>query len=66
MISVPDTQIVFKWREQAEKKLREEGQGAMTQDEVRAFVARFMPSYGFPQGLSGLKFMLDENRKPII
>jgi D-glycerate 3-kinase len=65
LLTVPDNNIVYQWREQAEEKLREEGQGAMTPEQMSVFINRFMPSYNFPQGLSGLKFQLDFNRKPI-
>ena len=35
LISVPDPNVVYEWREQAEEKLREEGEGAMNKEEVR-------------------------------
>lgn len=34
-----------RWREEPEQLLREAGKPAMTQDEVRDFVDRFMPAY---------------------
>ena len=30
IVSVPDSKIVFEWREQAEKALRKRGEGAMS------------------------------------
>ena len=32
LVGVEDEKIVFEWREQAEKTLRQKGQGAMTED----------------------------------
>ena len=45
VITVPDSSIVFDWREQAEKPRREAGYGAMSKEEVMAFCDRYMPSY---------------------
>lgn len=45
VIRVPDINVVYTWREQAEQGLRDQGRGAMTPDEVRKFVDRYMPVY---------------------
>lgn len=47
LIAVPSPAVVYQWREEAEAKCRERGQGAMTPDEVRDFVDRYMPCYRY-------------------
>jgi len=36
---------VFEWRSQAEREMRRSGRSAMTEEQVRDFVSRFMPAY---------------------
>ena len=38
-------QWVFKWRQQAEEKMRALGKPGMTDEQVADFVSRFMPAY---------------------
>ena len=45
IVTVPNTEIVYQWREEAEEKMRQKGQGAMTKAQVIKFCDRFMPSY---------------------
>lgn len=44
-VQVPDPNVVYTWREQAEEQLRRANKEAMTKDQVRAFVDRYMPLY---------------------
>lgn len=78
LVSVPDPSIVFQWREQAEKSMRNAGKGAMTEEEVKAFCDRYMPSYEAymnrlaQDGIEGvalektLRFSLREDRQPYV
>jgi D-glycerate 3-kinase len=45
VIKVADPQFSYTWRLQAEKRMRESGRPAMTDEEVATFVDRFMPAY---------------------
>ncbi|CAH0477046.1 unnamed protein product [Peronospora belbahrii] len=45
LIKIDDLKWVYKWREQPEQLLREANKPAMTPNEVRDFVDRFMPAY---------------------
>jgi pantothenate kinase-related protein Tda10 len=45
LVGVEDPEIVFEWREQAEKMRRDKGQGALSEAEVRTLCERFLPSY---------------------
>jgi len=45
LVGVEDSNIVFNWREQAEKMRRDIGEGAMSVEEVKNFCNRFLPSY---------------------
>ena len=45
LVNVEDANIVFKWREAQEQSRRDSGAGALTQDEVKTFCKRFIPSY---------------------
>lgn len=45
IFSVDDLEVVYRWREQAEKMARDQGHGAMTPDQVKKFVDRYMPVY---------------------
>ena len=78
IISAADNNYVYQWREQAEKMRRDNGEGAMTEEEVKKFCDRFMPSYELycpklnSQGIDGvdqertLKFLLNLDRTPIM
>ena len=44
-VRVDDVAWVFQWREQAEAALRAQGRGAMSEEEVKAFVDCYMPAY---------------------
>jgi len=45
VIKVANPEYSHKWRLQAEKRMRAAGKPAMTDEEVEAFVDRFMPAY---------------------
>jgi len=45
IIQATDVNLVYVWREEAEEKLRAAGAGAMTKEQVRAFVDRYMRMY---------------------
>ncbi|KAG9413820.1 hypothetical protein AC1031_013036 [Aphanomyces cochlioides] len=45
VVQVDDLGWVYTWREQAEARMREEGKPAMTPEQVKDFVDRFMPAY---------------------
>jgi D-glycerate 3-kinase len=45
VVRVSDPQFAYRWRLQAEHAMRAAGRDAMTDDEVAAFVDRFMPAY---------------------
>ncbi|CAI5741770.1 unnamed protein product [Hyaloperonospora brassicae] len=45
VIKIDDLDWVYEWREQPERLLREANRPALTSDEVRDFVHRFMPAY---------------------
>ncbi|CEG50459.1 Predicted kinase [Plasmopara halstedii] len=45
VIQIDNLDWIYDWREQPEQLLREAGKPAMTSDEVRDFVDRFMPAY---------------------
>lgn len=45
IVQVGSADWVFQWRLQAEHAMREQGKDAMTDEEVRDFVSRFMPAY---------------------
>lgn len=40
-----DPEMVFQWRAEAERKMRETGRPGMSEDEVRDFCSRYMPAY---------------------
>eukprot|EP00181_Compsopogon_caeruleus_P001139 CAMPEP_0184688080 /NCGR_PEP_ID=MMETSP0312-20130426/28480_1 /TAXON_ID=31354 /ORGANISM="Compsopogon coeruleus, Strain SAG 36.94" /LENGTH=336 /DNA_ID=CAMNT_0027144833 /DNA_START=199 /DNA_END=1209 /DNA_ORIENTATION=- len=52
VVQVEDYRVVYKWREEAEEKMRMEGKPGMSASELRDFVERFLPSY--QQYLPGL------------
>ena len=79
LVSVEDSKIVFDWREQPEKKRRDAGEGAMSEEEVRSFCSRYIPSYdtycpklsseGIPKHVESsrtLNFRLSEDRVPYV
>ena len=69
IVEVEDTNVVFQWREQQEKALRAAGKGAMTEEEVKAFCERFMPSYEFESSDKSereLNFSLNPLRNPYV
>ena len=45
VVEVGDPAWVFKWRLEAEHKMKEAGSDGMSDEEVQAFVARYMPAY---------------------
>lgn len=46
LVGVPDSKVVYEWREQAENnQRRSKGLGAMSQDEIRQFCHRFIVCY---------------------
>lgn len=77
VIKVADPQFSFTWRLQAEKRMRESGKPAMTDEEVATFVDRFMPAYTcylpglYKNGPTTAKknkllvVEVDENRSPV-
>ena len=77
VVRVADPSFAHKWRLQAEHAMRAAGQDAMTDEEVAAFVDRFMPAYKcYLSGLyrngpttartgSLLVVEVDESRSPI-
>lgn len=77
VIKVKDPQFAYRWRLQAEQKMRASGKPAMTDEQVAAFVDRFMPAYrcylkglyenGPTTGVGGrmLVVEVDENRSPV-
>ncbi|HEY8280505.1 MAG TPA: hypothetical protein VIH99_12825, partial [Bdellovibrionota bacterium] len=40
-----DPRYVLDWRAEAERKMREEGKGGMSDEEVRAYAGKFLPAY---------------------
>lgn len=45
VLKVASPQFVYNWREQAEAAMRAAGKPAMTEEEVKDFVNRYMPAY---------------------
>mmetsp|Transcript_15673 Transcript_15673/g.47400 ORF Transcript_15673/g.47400 Transcript_15673/m.47400 type:complete len:339 (+) Transcript_15673:25-1041(+) len=73
-LRVPDPNVVYTWREQAEAQLRAKGKPAMTQAQIVAFVDRYMPLYKhYLPGLyasdvvpgNTLNVAINERREPI-
>jgi len=44
-VAVRDPDVVYEWREQAEAQMRAKGRPAMTKEQVKTFVDRYMPLY---------------------
>lgn len=45
LVATPALQWVFKWRLQAEERMKASGKAGMTDAQIADFVARFMPAY---------------------
>ena len=45
VLKVQDVEWVYRWREEAEERLRLEKKPAMTKTQIRDFVDRFIPTY---------------------
>merc|ERR1712187_741189 len=45
VIGLTSMDLVYKWREHAEKAMRASGKGGMSEQEVKDFVDRYMPAY---------------------
>lgn len=45
LLTAQDISFVYKWRQQAETAMMASGRPGMTEEQVRDFVDRFMPSY---------------------
>ncbi len=45
VIGLTSMDLVYKWREHAEKAMRAGGKGGMSEEEVKDFVDRYMPAY---------------------
>ena len=70
-------QWVYKWRLQAEEKMRASGKAGMTDEQIADFVSRFMPAYQaylprlYARGPTTcrkgktLVIEVDENRSPV-
>lgn len=68
---------MYKWRLQAEEKMKEEGKAGMTDAQLADFVSRFMPAYqAYLPGLYSrgpttaqagrtLVIEVDQNRSPV-
>lgn len=74
---VEDIEIVYKWRDEAEQARRDHGEGALSEEDVKRFCDRYMPSYRlfspalYASGVNGvspgrtLQFMLRHDRTPV-
>lgn len=40
-----EPEVVFEWRAEAERRMREAGRGGMSEEQVRDFCSRYMPAY---------------------
>mmetsp|Transcript_38061 Transcript_38061/g.89077 ORF Transcript_38061/g.89077 Transcript_38061/m.89077 type:complete len:417 (+) Transcript_38061:157-1407(+) len=78
VVKLSEIDHVFKWRLEAEQKMKAAGRGGMSDDAVRDFVARYMPAYkafcpalyeaAANAGLDGKPTLLvevDGNRQPL-
>jgi len=78
VVRIGDPQWVFKWRLQAEERMRASGKAGMTDAQIADFVARFMPAYkAYLPGLYAkgpttaragktLIIEVDEKRSPVV
>lgn len=44
-VQTANPEMVFEWRAEAEKRMREAGRPGMSDDQVRDFCSRYMPAY---------------------
>jgi len=77
VVKVESAQCVYEWREQAEASMRAQGKPAMTQEQVKDFVDRYMPAYQHylaglyrhgpdtGEGKPLLDFQIDKGRNPV-
>ncbi|KAA8496382.1 D-glycerate 3-kinase, chloroplastic [Porphyridium purpureum] len=73
IVKIADTQWVFDWRAQAETMMKSLGKTGMSDEQVRDFVSRFMPSYkaylpglyASPPAENVLLFEIDQQRVPV-
>jgi len=73
VIQIESPKVVYRWREQAEVALRENGRGGMSETELTDFVSRYMPAYAHylpglyadSAGYSPLYIQIDDNRNPL-
>ncbi|EME32792.1 glycerate kinase [Galdieria sulphuraria] len=76
VIEIEDLNWIYDWRAQAEDMLRMQNRGAMTPEQVRDFVSRFMPAYQqylfrfyrsplLTSEQNRLQFRIDKKRQPI-
>lgn len=78
VIRIKSPQVVFKWRLQAEERMRAAGKAGMTDEQIADFVSRFMPAYeAYLPGLYArgpttaqagrtLIIEVDQNRSPVL
>eukprot|EP00180_Rhodochaete_pulchella_P001999 Plantae.Rhodophyta-Rhodochaete_pulchella.ctg30197.p1 GENE.Plantae.Rhodophyta-Rhodochaete_pulchella.ctg30197~~Plantae.Rhodophyta-Rhodochaete_pulchella.ctg30197.p1 ORF type:complete len:131 (+),score=24.11 Plantae.Rhodophyta-Rhodochaete_pulchella.ctg30197:43-393(+) len=52
VVEVEDASMVYRWRQEAEDQMRASGRDGMSEEQLKDFVDRFMPSY--KQYLPGL------------
>eukprot|EP01068_Selenidium_serpulae_P007396 Selendium_serpulae@DN4697_c0_g1_i3.p1 len=45
VVGIDDINVVFRWRKEQEKAMKQSGKQGLTDEEVQDFVARFMPAY---------------------
>ncbi|CAN0238694.1 unnamed protein product, partial [Discosporangium mesarthrocarpum] len=45
VLKTSDPNLVFEWRAEAERQMRAEGRGGMSEEEVSDFCSRYMPAY---------------------
>lgn len=67
VIGLTSMNLVYKWREHAEKAMRASGKGGMSEEEVKDFVDRYMPAYqhylpGLYEAGPGGRKKIDEGR----
>ena len=73
VVKIAKTQWVFDWRAQAENMMKASGKSGMSDEQIRDFVSRFMPSYdAYLPGLyesppmdDVLLFEIDQQRVPV-
>lgn len=45
LVKTADPEMVFEWRAEAERRMREAGRPGMSEEQVRDFCSRYMPAY---------------------